>query len=146
MQISYNGIQLLKKEEGFREEAYQDSGGVWTIGFGSTSIDGKPVEPGMVLSEAEADDEMRKFLAGVQTTINHYVKVPITQNMFDALCSFIYNIGIGAFLRSTMLKLLNAGLYQAAANQFARWRYDNGVEIPGLVNRRKREKELFLRK
>ncbi len=143
MQISYNGIKLLTELEGFEDKAYLDTGGVWTIGYGTTKINGKPVEAGLTCSEAEARQWLSEDLAWAQTAVNKLVKVPLTQGMFDALVSFVYNIGEDAFRNSTLLKLLNFKQYAEAAKQFDRWKFDNGKEIKGLVNRRKRERSLF---
>ncbi len=143
MQISHNGIKLLTELEGFEDKAYLDTGGVWTIGYGTTKINGKPVEAGLTTSEAQAREWLSADLAWAQTAVNKLVKVPLTQGMFDALVSFVYNIGENAFRNSTLLKLLNFKQYAEAAKQFDRWKYDNGEEIKGLVNRRKRERSLF---
>lgn len=143
MQISFNGIQLLKEFEGFKKEAYKDTGGVWTIGYGTIKWLGKPVEQGMTITEKEAELALQADLAWAQTAVNKLVKVPLKQNMFDALVSFVYNIGERAFSRSTLLRKLNARDYAGAAAQFPRWRFDNGVEVRGLANRRARERKLF---
>lgn len=143
MQISYMGIQSLKGSEGFRSEAYRDSGGVWTIGYGTTMIDGKPVLGGMTCTEAEADGWLMKDLAKVQTAVNQLCGNIVTQHQFDALCNFVYNEGIQAFEASTMLKKLRARDYKGAAEQFDRWVYVGTTITPGLVARRKRERALF---
>lgn len=143
MQISYNGLEALKEYEGFRADAYKDTGGVWTIGFGTTIADGKPVTQGMWCSQAQAIEWLRVDCAGAQTAVNQLVRVPLKQNQFDALVSFIYNVGEDAFRKSTLLRLLNQGLYADAAKQFDRWNQDNGKVIPGLVSRRKIERSMF---
>jgi lysozyme len=143
MQISYNGIKMLKELEGFRAEAYLDTGGVWTVGYGTTNWNGKPVEAGMTMTEQEAELALQADLARAQTTVNQEVRVPLKQNQFDALVCFVYNIGSSAFRRSSMLMLLNSAMYDEAANQFMRWRYDNGKEIPGLIVRREKERTMF---
>ena len=143
MQISYNGLQLVKQFEGFRNKAYLDTGGVWTIGYGTIRIDGQPVEAGQTCTEQQAEAWLHSDLAWAQTAVNQLVKRPLKQNMFDALVSFVYNVGEHAFRNSTMLKMLNAGNYVGAAGQFDRWNLDNGKVIQGLVNRRKKERALF---
>lgn len=143
MKISYNGIQFLKAREGFKAEAYMDSAGVWTIGYGTIRINGIPVEPGQKITEQEAEAALEADLAWAQTAVNQAVKVRLTQNMFDALVSLVYNIGVGAFTDSTLLRLLNQGKYQEAAEQFHRWKFAGGKVIPGLVNRRRLEFDLF---
>ena len=143
MQISYNGIEFLKQREGFKSVAYKDTGGVWTIGYGSIRINGKPVEAGQTISMAEAEEALRADLAWAQTAVNQHVKVPLTQGMFDALVSFVYNVGEEQFRRSTLLRLLNLKQYKEAAGQFERWKFDNGKVIQGLLNRRILERQLF---
>lgn len=143
MQISYMGIELLKEHEGFREKAYKDTGGVWTIGYGTIKWLGKPVEAGQTITDKEALLALQADLAWAQTAVNQLVRVPLKQHMFDALVSFVYNIGESAFSKSTMLRLLNEGKYDQAAEQFKRWNQDNGKVIPGLVSRRKVEESLF---
>lgn len=143
MKISYNGIQHLKQREGFKSEAYQDTGGVWTIGYGTIKRNGLPVQAGMRVTEKEAETDLEADLAWAQTAVNQLVKVKLSQNMFDALVSFVYNVGETAFKKSTLLRLLNMGLYSMAAAQFMRWIYDNGKEIGGLLNRRRAERKQF---
>ncbi len=143
MQISYNGVKFIQNEEGFRGTAYLDSGGVPTLGFGSTWVDGKPVEMGMTCTEKQAELYMETHLANVQTAINQMVKAPLTQNQFDALASFCYNLGTGALRESTLLKLLNQYQYTEAAKQFDRWVHVNGKPVPGLIARRRRERSMF---
>ena len=143
MQISYKGKELLKELEGFRHHAYLDTGGVWTIGYGTTKIEGKPVEAGQTVTEVQAQKWLDEDLAWAQTAVNKLVKVKLTQNMFDALVSFVYNIGETAFARSTMLKMLNMQLYHAASLQFSKWVYDNKKVVKGLVTRRMKEQALF---
>jgi len=143
MQISYMGIQSLKELEGFRAKAYKDTGGVWTIGYGTIKWLGKPVEAGQTITDKEALLALQADLAWAQTAVNQLVRVPLKQHMFDALVSFVYNIGESAFSKSTMLRLLNEGKFDLAAEQFKRWNQDNGKVIPGLVSRRKVEESLF---
>lgn len=143
MQISFNGLQFLKDGEGFRKEAYKDTGGVWTIGYGTIKWLGKPVEQGMTITEKEAELALQADLSWAQTAVNKLVKAPLSQNMFDALVSFVYNIGENAFMKSTLLRKLNARDYKGAAQEFLRWKFDNGKEIQGLLNRRIKEKALF---
>lgn len=143
MQISYNGIEFLKDQEGFRAKAYKDGGGVWTIGYGTTMIDDKPVQDGMVCTEAQALVWFMADLAWAQTAVNKLVKVALKQTQYDSLVSFTYNEGEHQFETSTLLRLLNLGNYVDAAKQFDRWVYDNGQIIAGLVSRRHRERQMF---
>jgi lysozyme len=146
MQISYNGVKLLKELEGFRNEAYLDTGGVPTIGYGSTKVNGIPVKMGDTITEPEAEHQLLLDVTWAQTCINQNVHVPLKQNQFDALVCFVYNVGADAFQKSTMLKLLNMMLYAEAADQFSRWIYDNGKKVDGLINRRSKEQAMFLGK
>jgi lysozyme len=147
MQLSYAGGKFLEEREGFKSYAYRDTNGTWTIGFGTTYIDGKPVEPGMTCTREQASLWMEKDTAIIQTAINKVVRVPLKQNQFDALVSFIYNIGIAAFLGSTMLKMINAAAFIDAANQFPRWDKETIggklVANKGLHARRLLEQSLF---
>ena len=145
MKLSYNGIQFLKQWEGFKKEAYKDTGGVWTIGYGTIKWKEKPIEQGMTITEKEAELALEADLAWAQTAVNQLVRVSLTQNMFDALVSFVYNVGESAFSKSTLLKLLNQGNYTEAVKQFERWKFDNGKEVRGLLNRRESERALFQR-
>ena len=140
MNISQNGIDLIKQFEGLRLEAYQCSAGVWTIGFGHTN----GVKQGDKITLAQAEDFLRSDLEKFENAINNLVNVELNQNQFDALVSFVFNIGINAFKKSTMLKFLNNNSFPLAAGQFDRWIYANGNVVAGLINRRKKEKELFL--
>ena len=134
--------QTIKDHEGLRLTAYQDGGGVWTIGYGHTGSD---VREGLTIPLSEAERLLTRDLRTAEGYVNGAVKVKLTQNQFDALVSFVYNIGGDAFEKSTLLRLLNAGEYEGAANQFLRWNKDNGKVIDGLTNRRRKERDLFLR-
>lgn len=144
MQLSYNGLEFLKDQEGFRAKAYKDGGGVWTIGYGTTRVDGKPVEEGMTCTESQALVWLGQDTASAQTKLNQLVKVPLRQNQFDALVSFVYNIGEDAFEKSTLLRMLNMGDYMGAYAQMSRWDKDNGKVVLGLTKRRMREQSLFI--
>lgn len=135
--------QAIKTAEGLRLTAYLDTGGVWTIGYGHTGVD---VREGLTIPLSEAERLLTRDLRVAEKHVNEAVKVKLTQNQFDALVSFVYNVGGGAFRSSTLLKLLNAGDYEGAANQFPRWNKDNGKVVAGLTNRRHEERVLFLRK
>lgn len=143
MQISFNGIEALKKYEGFKQVAYKDTGDVWTIGYGSTHILGRLVQQGDIVSVAEATEQLVTDLAWAQTGVNQLVKVPLKQTQFDALVSFIYNIGEEAFMKSTLLRKLNSRDYSGASREFPRWNKDNGRIIRGLVVRREKEQDMF---
>lgn len=152
MQLSTNGIQLIKHFEGLSLNAYRDSAGVWTIGYGSTRYhDGKPIKPGDKLaSQAQADALFTNTLSPYEQAVNNLVKVPLTQQQFDALVSFTYNEGTGALEESTLLRKLNVHDYAAAADQLLVWnkitdpKTRTRVILDTLVKRRKQERELFL--
>lgn len=134
------GIELIRHYEGLRLRAYQDTGGVWTIGYGST----KNVTRGMVISPKQAEERLREDLDDVEGPLNACLKAQLNENEFSACCSFAFNVGVNAFKRSTLLKLLNSGQKADASNEFGRWVKDNGRVLPGLVKRRDAERELFL--
>ena len=142
--ISELGFQLIREFEGFSVQAYLDTGGVWTIGFGTIKYpNGKRVVKGDVCTQSEAEQWLKNDSKWVDACLDKHIKVSVTQNQFDALASFVYNIGETAFIKSTMLTLINQNSMATAASQFDRWVFDNGKRIQGLVNRRNKEKELF---
>ena len=146
MEMSNNGINMLKGFEGCRLAAYQDSVGVWTIGYGWTQpVNGVPVGKGMTITQETADSLLRSGLVQYEKGVTGLVKVTINQNQFDALVSLTYNIGTNAFKNSTLVKKLNAGDYRGAADQFDVWVNAGGKRMQGLANRRTKEKEVFLR-
>ncbi|WOE33064.1 MULTISPECIES: lysozyme [unclassified Acinetobacter] len=146
MITSDQGIALICSFEGKRLQAYDDGVGIWTIGFGTTIYpNGQKVKKGDTCTEAQAKQYMRNDLKVFEQTVNDAVTIVLTQNQFDALVSLTYNIGSGAFKNSTLLKKLNAGDIKGAANQFDVWVNAGGKRLQGLVNRRAKEKELFLK-
>lgn len=145
MKTSAKGIALLKQFEGCRLNAYRDNVGVWTIGYGITSAAGHgPVLPGMTITQDQAD----QWLLDVLGTYENAVCVPLTrkptQNQFDAMVSLCYNIGAGAFAKSTVVRLFNAGQMAGAGKAFLRWNKAGGKVLPGLITRRTAEMGLFL--
>jgi lysozyme len=148
MNISQNCLDLIKKWEGFRSEAYLDPVGIPTIGYGTIRYPNRQkVQMGDIISEPEAEDLMKLECDEFAEVVNRVVAATLNQNQFDALVSFCYNVGAGAFQGSTLLKKLNAGDFTGAAEQFLVWNQGtvNGVKkvIDGLTNRRKDEKALF---
>ena len=137
---SQAGIDLIKSFENCELTAYQDVAGVWTIGYGHTA----GVYAGMTITQAQAEEFLRSDLKTAENAVNGKVTYPLTQNMFDALVSLTFNIGSGNFGSSTLLKKLNQGDINGAANEFDRWIYSGGEVQPGLVRRRAAEKEMFL--
>lgn len=137
--LSQNGLDLIKGFEGLRLSAYQDSAGVWTIGYGHTGN----VKPGDRITQAQADELLQKDTAWAQQAVRDQVKVPLSQGQFDALTSFTFNLGAGALEKSTLLKKLNAGDYAGAQAEFGKWVHAGGEVLQGLVRRRAAEADLF---
>ena len=134
-------LGLIKKFEGCKLRAYKCPAGIWTIGWGAT---GPGIREGVVWTQAQADErlaqDVEKFLSGVRAA----VKVKASDNEIGALTSFAYNVGLEAFRNSTLLRMLNAGDRQGAADQFLRWNKAGGKVLPGLVRRREAERAAFL--
>lgn len=147
MKISQAGLDLIKEFEGLRLDAYQDSVGVWTIGYGSTYWpDGRRVKQGDKLAnDSEAEQLLIDTVKAYEAGVNRVVKVHITQNQFDALVSFAFNLGIGALEKSTLVKRLNKIDIIPVANEFSRWTKAGGKELAGLRRRRAAERDLFLK-
>lgn len=145
MKISDDGMALIKRFEGLRLQAYQDSVGVWTIGYGWTQpVAGRKVGAGMAIDAATAERLLVCGVAQFEQGVERLVAMTITQGQFDALVSFAYNLGLRALEKSTLLRRLNAGDRQGAADQFDRWVNAGGVRLDGLVARRAAERALFL--
>ena len=144
--ISKEGLELIESFEGFSSKPYKDVAGIWTIGVGSIyGIDGKRVKATHKhITKEEALQLMERDLKRTEVRLIQLVKVPVNQNQFAALCSFVYNVGSGAFQRSTARMKLNRGNYKGCADEFLRWKYAGKRAIPGLLRRRKAERELFL--
>ncbi len=148
MTISKLGLDLIKSFEGFRSKPYHCSAGVSTIGYGSTYYEGgRHVKMSDTpVSKARATQILEHQVNNVySSSVNRYVTVPLTQNQFDALVSFTYNLGAGALKSSTLLRKLNQGKYQRAANEFLKWDKAGGRRLKGLTKRRKKERDLFLK-
>ncbi|MGM7646776.1 lysozyme [Nocardia sp. JW2] len=138
--VSPTGISLVKSHEGVELEAYQDTGGVWTIGYGHTA----GVQPGDQITQEQAEKYLQQDLASSEAAVRNLVKVPITQNQFDALVSFTYNVGPGGLENSDVLARLNAGDTAGAQEAFSKFTYDSqGNQQNGLVRRRQDEANLF---
>ncbi|MCH7291028.1 lysozyme [Acinetobacter sp. ANC 3926] len=147
MTTSRVGINLITSYEDEKLIAYDDGVGVWTIGYGTTVYpNGIKVKIGDVCTLEQAKAFFTYDLKRFETAVNNAVKVPLSQNQFDALVSLTYNIGETAFKKSTLLAKLNNGDFKAAADQFAVWNKGGGKVMKGLVRRRAAEKELFLKK
>jgi lysozyme len=140
---SQRGVDLIKSFEGVRLKAYPDpgtGGAPWTIGYGSTGPD---VKRGMVITQSQAEVMLKHDLKKFENFVNSHVHVELTQGQFDALVSFAYNCGPGNLQNSTLLRDVNAGRFEAAANEFAKWNRAAGRVLPGLTRRRAAEAELF---
>ena len=145
MQTSDKGIALLKEFEGCKLTAYQDSVGVWTIGYGWTQpVDGKPIRAGMTIKQETAERLLKTGLVSYESDVSRLVKVGLSQGQFDALVSFTYNLGARSLSTSTLLRKLNAGDYAGAADEFLRWNKAGGKVLIGLTRRREAERTLFL--
>ena len=147
MKTSPAGIAIIKRWEGLRLRAYLCSGKRWTIGWGATVYpNGRRVRPGDTCTTQQAEEYLAHYVAALEKRVFGMIRVPVTQNQFDALVSFAYNVGDGekGLLKSTLLRLLNAGDYAGAAGQFRRWNIADGKEDKGLNNRRASERDLFL--
>ena len=141
-QLSYSaaGLALTKSFEGLRLEAYRDVGGVLTIGYGHTGPD---VTDGETITEECAEMLLRADIAPCVAFVNRVVTVPLTQGQFDALVDFAYNEGREHLLNSTLLKMVNASRFDAAAAEFGIWVYAAGLPQMGLVRRRDAEQVMF---
>jgi lysozyme len=139
MNLGYKGTDLLKFYEGCKLVAYQDSVGVWTIGYGHT----KNVYEGMTITQEQAEQMLLDELKEYESYIDKLVTVPLNQNQFDALVVWVYNLGPTNFKKSTLLKELNNGNYQAVPIEIKRWNKAGGKVLEGLIKRRKAEAILF---
>ncbi|MGL4566902.1 MAG: lysozyme [Fusobacteriaceae bacterium] len=139
MKISQKGIDLIKNFEGCRLVAYKCPAGVWTCGFGTTL----GVTPGMVITQRQAEKLLENDLIKFEVAVESLVEVLLTQEQFDSLVSFAYNVGNSALKKSTLLQKLNKGDYKGASEEFLRWNKAAGKVLPGLVKRRLAEQKLF---
>lgn len=139
MKTSQKGIELIKKHEGLRLAAYLCPAGVPTIGYGHT----KGVRLGQVITEAEAEKLLIQDLKTAEDEINRHL-LPLKQHQFDSLTSFVFNVGVGSFRKSTLLKRLKMDVnHPDIVNQFNRWVYGGGKILKGLVKRRREEANLY---
>jgi lysozyme len=134
------GLALTKSFEALKLNSYQDQVGVWTIGYGHT---GPTVHGGLTITEDQADQLLQSDLAAAVACVNRAVTAAINQNQFDALVDFVFNLGCAALLSSTLLRDLNGGNFDSAAQQFLLWDHAGGVVIAGLLRRRQAESDLF---
>jgi lysozyme len=158
-------IDFIKKHEGFSETAYKDTAGIWTVGYGFIDLDGKKVTGDTRITRAEADKVLTDKVNWFRDQVRRLLKVDVTDNQLTALVSLTYNIGVGAFSDSTLLKRINAGdgihfdaplaveamdYYLSKGvtrfTEFHRWNISGGRFTKGLANRRIEESELYLKK
>ena len=139
MEISQEGLSLIKKFEGCELESYKCAAGVWTIGYGSTN----GVEEGMEISQERADMLLLEDVEIFEEAVNKLVEVPLEQNQFDALVSWTFNLGSTNLQNSTLLKVLNNEDYEGVPSQIKRWNKAGGEVLQGLVRRREAEALLF---
>ena len=146
MKTSKAGIDLIKRWEGVKLTAYKDPVGIWTIGYGHTSAAGPPkVEQGMTITGREAEEILARDLFKYEQGVISAITARPTQPQFDAMVSLCYNIGPGAFARSSLVRRFNAGNIAEAADAFLMWNKAGGRVLKGLDNRRKDERALFLK-
>jgi lysozyme len=154
MQMSSHGLELLEQWEGFKTTVYKDSAGLPTIGVGhlltkselssgKITINGVPVSYENGLTEQQVTDLLAQDVKPAAAAVNKNVKVPLNQNQFDVLVSFTFNVGVGAFTGSTLLKVLNQSHYDQVPTQLLRWTRAGGHQVQGLVNRRDNEIKLW---
>lgn len=141
--VSDAGLAKIKQWEGLKLSAYRDGGGVWTIGYGHASDSVFQVGPGQHITEDFAEKLLRHDLAEAQLAVAAAVKVALNDNQFAALVSFCFNVGSTAFRKSTLVKKLNSGDYDAVPFELARWNKDNGKVVKGLTMRRAAEAGLW---
>lgn len=139
MKISQKGIEVIKKFEGCKLEAYKCPAGVWTIGYGTT----KGVSAGMKITKEKAEELLKVDVEKFEKSVLKLVKVDLNQSQFDALVSFAYNLGEGNLSSSTLLKMLNNKDYYGASQEFIRWNKAGGKVLNGLIRRRETERNLF---
>lgn len=148
MQLSSKGLEAIKFFEGLRLEAYKDSAGIPTIGYGTIRINGRPVTMGMKITAEQAEQYLLADVENYVGAVNKAIKVPTTQNEFDALVVETYNIGIGAMQDSTFIKRHNAGNKVGCAEAMQWWNKItvNGKKVTskGLQNRRRMEADIYL--
>ena len=132
MIVSGQGLELIKKHEALRLNAYRDPVGIWTIGYGHTAT----AKEGQTIDEREADKLLKADVGFAEDAVTRHVKAPLNQTQFDSLVSFVFNIGESQFSRSTLVRVLNERDYYAVPQELARWNRDNGKRVKGLVRRR----------
>ena len=146
MTVNKATLDLIKEFEGYRGTAYKDSVGVWTIGYGTTAAAGVGITPyvGLTINEPQAEEYLLAAIAKFEAQIRPHVGMSPNENEWGAMVSLAYNIGPGAFIKSTLLRKWNSGDKRGAADQFLVWNRAGGKVLNGLVRRRQAERDLFL--
>lgn len=139
MTYSKTGEALTESFESCRLASYQDSTGLWTIGWGHTH----GVRPGMTCTQAQADAWLLVDMAWAESVVNRLVTIALSQNEFDALVDFVFNCGSDNFAHSTLLILIDRGFLKAAAREFEKWDHAGGKVVAGLLRRRIAEEREF---
>jgi lysozyme len=153
MRVNQEAIDLIKEFEGLKLTAYQDSVGVWTIGYGTTAAAGVGITPrqGMTITQSEAEWYLQKAIQKFADAIKPSITAPVNENQFGAMVSLAYNVGPNAFKRSSVLKRFNSGDIAGAADAFRLWNKARNAKtgkmevLRGLVRRREAERALFLK-
>jgi len=138
--INQKGLDLIKHFEGLYLEAYKCPAGVWTIGYGHTGSD---VYEGLRITATKADSLLDIDLNKAEACVDEACPMGISNNMFSALVSFVFNVGEHAFLTSTLYHKITAGDLVGAKEEFKKWKHANGKELEGLKKRREAEADLF---
>ncbi len=147
MQMTKQGLALIRDFEGFAASAYRCPAGIWTIGYGHTSAAGPPlVEPGMKMSREEAERVLAADIATFAKGVRGELTRELAPQQFSAIVSFAYNAGLGAFRRSSLLRAVNEGRLDSVPQKLMLWVRAGGRVLPGLVRRRRAEADLFMSK
>jgi lysozyme len=145
LKVNDRGLALIRKFEGLRTRAYRDAAGIWTIGYGHTSMAGPPrVGRGTRISRADAAAILARDVASFAQGVAVLLKVPLSDAQFSALVSFAYNVGLDNFRKSSVLRAVNSGDFAAVPRRLSLWVKARGKVLPGLVNRRAAEAALFI--
>ena len=145
MQMNDEGLALIREAEGFRDKPYRDAAGVWTVGFGHTSMAGPPdVVAGLEVTGEEAAQILARDVSVFASGVAKELVRPLTDGQFSALVSFAYNVGLANFRGSGVLKAVNAGDFEAVPRRLQLWVKAGGRVLPGLVKRRAAEAALFM--
>lgn len=136
--INEKGLAIIKDSESLRLKRYKCPAGYWTIGWGHRD------DTLLKINEAQAEEFLKEDVEGAEEDVDMLVEVPITDDQFSSLVSFVFNIGGTAFSKSTLLRKLNTGDYEGAADEFPKWVYAKGKKLNGLIIRRAKERSLFL--